>query len=102
MVEGVHMDYRDCFPRFPLPPGQPDELLSELHEAQNALAIVDRYFNLWSTYPSTKETPSSGHHSYVAHEALHEARNIIERVVEVLRIEVAGMPPNADQTTRDE
>lgn len=72
MTKGVHMDYRDCFPRFPLPPGQPDQLLFELHEAQNALAIVEHYV-----------------HSGVAHESLHEARNIIDRVVEMLRIEVA-------------
>lgn len=83
MTKGIHMGYRDCFPRFPLPPGQPDQLLSELHEAQNALAIVEHYV-----------------YSSVAHESLHEARNIIDRVIEMLRIEVAG--PIADQTTRDE
>jgi hypothetical protein len=40
------------------------------------------------------------HHRLVAKEGLHEARNIIDRVIEMLRIEVAG--PIAGQTTRDE
>jgi hypothetical protein len=96
------MDFRDCFPRFPLLPGQPDRLLAELHEAQTALAIAEHYVSFWRAYPSTEETPSSEYHSYAAHEALHEARDIIDCVVEELRIQVAGGPLDADQKPTNE
>lgn len=96
------MDFRDCFPRFPLLPGQPDRLLAELHEAQTVLAIAEHHVSSWRTYSSTKEKPSSGYHSYLAHEALREARNIIDRVVEELRIQVAGVPLDTDQKPTDE
>jgi hypothetical protein len=96
------MDFRDCFPRFPLLPGQPDRLLAELHKAQTALAIAEHYVSFWRAYPSTKEKPSSEYHSYAAHEALREARDIIDCVVEVLRIQVAGVPLDTDQKPTDE
>lgn len=95
------MDYRDCFPRFPLLPGQPDRLLAELHEAQTALAIVEHYVGHCCGYPSTEETPSGEYHLHAVHEALHEAREIIDRVVEILRIQVAGGPLNDDPATTD-
>ena len=96
------MDYRDCFPRFPLLPGQPDRLLAELYEAQTALAIAEHYVSFWGTCPSTEEMSSSEYHSRAAHEALREARDIIDRVVEELRIQVAGVPLDADRKTTDE
>lgn len=96
------MDFRDCFPRFPLLPGQPDRLLAELHEAQTALALAEHYVSVWRAYPPTNETPSSEYHSYVAHEALHKARDIIDSVIEELRIQVAGAPPDPDQKPTDE
>lgn len=96
------MDYRDCVPRFPLLPGQPDRLLAELHEAHIALAIVEHYVSCWQARPSTQKPPPSRHHPYAAHEALHEARNIIDRVIEQLRIQVADAPVNADEKMPDE
>jgi hypothetical protein len=96
------MDYRDCFPRFPLLPGQPDRLLAELYEAQTALVTAEYYVSCWCAYPSTTETPSSTYQSSAAHEALHEALDIIDRVVEALRIQVAGTPLTADRKTTDE
>jgi hypothetical protein len=96
------MDYRDCLPHFPLLPGQPDRLLSELHEAQTALAIVEYHVNCWLAYPFTGNAPPSRHHSYAAHEALHEAREIIDRVIEELRIQVAGTPFDTEEKPSDE
>lgn len=96
------MDYRDCFPRFPLLPGQPDRLLAELYEAQTALVTAEYYVSCWCAYPSTAETPSSRYQSGEAHKALHEALDIIDQVVEALRIQVAGTSLTADQETADE
>lgn len=96
------MDYRDCVPRFPLLPGQPDRLLAELHETQTALAIVAYYVSCWRAYPSTDDTLLARHHSYAAYEALREAREIIDRLVEELRIQVAEIPLNSDEKTPDE
>jgi hypothetical protein len=67
-----------------------------------ALAIAEHYVSFWRAYPSTEETPSSEYHSYAAHEALHEARDIIDCVVEELRIQVAGGPLDADQKPTNE
>jgi hypothetical protein len=96
------MDYRDCFPRFPLLPGQPDRLLAELYEAQTALVTAEYYVSCWCAYPSTAETPSSRYQSGEAHKALHEALDIIDQVVKALRIQVAGTSLTADQETADE
>ncbi|MBV8995301.1 MAG: hypothetical protein JO287_16760 [Pseudonocardiales bacterium] len=96
------MDYRDCVPSFPLLPGQPDRLLAELLEAQTALAIVAYYVSCWRAYLSAENTPPSRYHSLAAHEALHEARDTIDRVIEELRIQVAGTPLNADEKSPDE
>jgi hypothetical protein len=96
------MDFRDCFPRFPLLPGQPDRLLAELHEAQTALAIAEHYVSFWRAYPSTEEMPSSEYHSYAAHEALREARHIIDSVIEELRIQVTGVPQDVDEKMTEE
>lgn len=93
------MDYRDCFPRFPLLPGQPDRLLAELHEAQTALAIVEYYISCRNAYPSTEDEQPSRRHSYAAREALREVRDIIDRIVEELRIQIAGIPFAADDKT---
>lgn len=83
------MDYRDCFPRFPSSLGELDGLLAELHEAQNALSITEHYVMHWCAYPPTEKTLFSARHSRAAYEALREACNIIDRIVEILRIEAA-------------
>lgn len=99
---GDCMDFRDCYPHFPLLPGQPDRLLAKLHEAQTALTIAEHYVRIWREYPSTNKTPSSEYHPYMAHEALHEARDIIDCVVEELRIQAAGVPMDTDRKPADE
>jgi hypothetical protein len=71
------MDYRDCFPRVPLLPGEPDRLLAELHEAQIALTIVEHYVSHCCAYSSIDEAPSSECRFHAAHEALYEARDIM-------------------------
>jgi hypothetical protein len=96
------MDYRDCSPRFPLLPGQPDRLLAELHEAQTALAIVDHYMSCRNVYPFTGNAPPSRWRSYAAHDALREACGIIDRLVEELRIQVAAIPFEPDDKMQDE
>ena len=90
------------FAPFPLLPGQPDRLLSELYQAQTALAIVEYHFSCWRAYPFTGNAPPFRHHSYAAHEALHETREIIDRVIEELRIQVAGTPFDAEEKPSDE
>jgi hypothetical protein len=100
MGRGDGMDYRDCVPRSLLLPGQPDRLLAELHEAQTALAIVESYLGCQPAYPSTENTPASK--SYAAHEALREARDIIDRVIEELAIQVAGIPLDDKEKISDE
>lgn len=96
------MDFRDCFPSFPLLPGQPDRLLAELHEVQTTLAIVEYYLNCWNAYLPVEDTPPRGHHFYAAHETLREARDIIDGIVEKLRIQVAGITSDHDEKQLDE
>ncbi len=96
------MDFRDCFPSFPLLPGQPDRLLAELHEVQTTLAIVEYYLNCWNAYLPAEDTPPRGRHFYAAHETLREARDIIDGIVEKLRIQVAGITSDHDEKQLDE
>ena len=91
------MDYRDCLPRFPLLPGQPDRLLADLLDAQTALATVTYYISCWRAHPTMHNSPLSRRHAYAAHEALHEARDIINGVIEQLRIQVAETPLDDDE-----
>jgi hypothetical protein len=93
------MDYRDCVPHFPLLSGQPDRLLAELLEAQSALTIVAYCLRCWRAHPPTRNTLPSRHHLWAAHEALYDARDIIDRVIEELRIQVAEIPWNIDEKT---
>jgi len=102
MYGGAGMDYRDCFPRFPLLPGQPDRLLAELHEAQTALAIVDYYISCLNAYPFAENALPRRYHSYAAHDALREARDIIDRLVEELRIQIVGILLDTDEKMQDE
>ena len=96
------MDSRDCFPRFPLLPGQPDRLLAELHEVQTTLAIVEYYINCWNSYPPAENISSRGRHYYAVRETLREARDIVDGIVEELRIQVAGIALDVDQKKLDE
>lgn len=96
------MDFRDCFPSFPLLPGQPDRLLAELHEVQTTLAIVEYYLNCWNAYLPAEDTLPRGRHFYAAHETLREARDIIDGIVEKLRIQVAGITSDHDEKQLDE
>ena len=96
------MDFRDCFPSFPLLPVQPDRLLAELHEVQTTLAIVEYYLNCWNAYLPAEDTPPRGRHFYAAHETLREARDIIDGIVEKLRIQVAGITLDHDEKQLDE
>jgi hypothetical protein len=91
------MDYRDCVPRFPLLPGQPDRLLAELYEVQTALAMVEYHISCWNTYLATESPHPSGRQYYAAHESLCDARGIVDGIVEELRIQVAGITLDADE-----
>jgi|SRR5579884_1960874 hypothetical protein len=97
MHGGGGMDYRDCFPRFPLLPGQPDRLLAELHEVQTTLAIVEYYINCWNVSSPAESAPACRRHYYAAHETLREARDIVDDIVEELRVQVAEIVLDADE-----
>jgi hypothetical protein len=78
----------DCTP-FSLPPKQ---CLDEVHDAQAALAVAEHYI---SFCPQTI-SPSSTYHFYATHEALHEARRAIDRVIELLRAETGRSLQRSD------
>lgn len=63
----------------------PEQLVDEVHDAQAALAVAEQYIRSCSqkmiSYPMS--------HFYATHEALHEARKTIDRVIEMLRAEAA-------------
>ena len=96
------MDYRDCVPRFPLLPGEPDRLLAELYEVQTELAIVEYYIRCWMVQPPAGNSPPSGRHSSVALDALRCARDIIDCVIENLRIESVETAVNGNGNKLDE
>jgi len=51
--------------------------------------MAEYYLN--SRYSHHHEELFSAHHSYAAHEALWEAHNTIDHIIEMLRIEAAEM-----------
>jgi 2-phospho-L-lactate transferase/gluconeogenesis factor (CofD/UPF0052 family) len=71
----------DCT-RFSLSPKQ---LLDEVHDAQAALAVAEHYISFCPQIISHCSTS----HFYATHEALHEARKTVDRVIELLRAEAA-------------
>ncbi|MBV8992802.1 MAG: hypothetical protein JO287_03655 [Pseudonocardiales bacterium] len=64
---------------------QPNRLLGELQEAKTAPAMAEYYLSF--RYSHRHEALFSAHHFCVAHEAVWEARNAIDQVIEMLRIE---------------
>ena len=78
--EGVFMSRPSSsdFTDFPL---SPQRLIDEVHNARAALAAAEHYI---SSFPQP-----SMHHFCATHEALHEARKAIDRVIEMLRAEAA-------------
>jgi hypothetical protein len=96
------MDYRDCIPRFPLLPGQPDRLLAELCEVQTTLALVQYYIHCWNAHaPAENVRPCRSHYDTVC-ETLRVACDIVDGVVEELRIQVAGIALDVDEKKLDE
>lgn len=79
------MDYPYSFPPSP---DQPDRLLTELHEAQVALTIAEYHIRSWRADPTPGHPPLSL--SYLAHEALHEAGQLVDRIAEMLKIQACG------------
>ena len=65
-------------------------------------AIVEYYLNCWNAYLPAEDTPPRGRHFYAAHETLREARDIIDGIVEKLRIQVAGITLDHDEKQLDE
>jgi transcriptional regulator GlxA family with amidase domain len=63
----------------------PEQLVDEVHDAQAALAVAEHYISS----SSQKTTSYAMHQFYATHEALHEARKTIDRVIEMLRAEAA-------------
>ncbi len=62
----------------------PKQLSDEMHDAQAALAVAGHYI---SCCPQTlRHLPN--YQYYATHEALHEARKTIDRIIELLRTEV--------------
>lgn len=70
--------------------GQPDGLLAELYQAQAALGIAEYHLRLWLANSVTGNMPFRAYRSYAAREAVNEAGEIIDRIAEMLRLEVAG------------
>lgn len=62
------------------------QLVGEVHDAQTALALAGHYISSCSQ----KTTPYATCRFFATHEALHEARKTIDRVIEMLRAEAAG------------
>ncbi len=86
------MDYPDppSFPSFRPSADQPDGLLAELHEVQAALVIAEYHIRLWRANSATGNMPFRAYRAYAAHEAVHEAGRVIDRIAEMLRIEATG------------
>ena len=61
----------------------PKQLSDEMRDAQAALGAAEHYI---SCCPQTLRHLST-YQYYATHEALHEARKAIDRVIELLRIE---------------
>ena len=87
---------------------QPDGLLTDLQEAQNGLAIAQRYITAWRRDPLIEETRFSAYQASVACEALFEARDVIDRarsvidrVLDTLATQGGGHAHSAPTTRRD-
>ena len=87
---------------------QPDGLLTDLNEAQSALAIAERYITAWRRDPLIEETRFSTHQANVASDALFEARNVIDRartviddVIEMVAGQDSGRPCSAPTSRRE-
>ena len=77
------------FDRFSL---SSQQLLDEVHDAQAALVVAEHYV---SCCPHIIN-PCSPYHLYATHEALHEARKTIDRVIEKLRAEAGRSLQRSD------
>jgi len=86
------MDYPDLpsSPNAQPAADQPDRLLAELYQAQVALGIAEYHLRWWRANFATGNMPFRAYRSYAAHETVHEAGGIIDRIAELLRIEAAG------------
>jgi hypothetical protein len=65
----------------------PQQLLDEVHDAQAALAVAEHHIS----FRPQKISPCSTYHFYATHEALHEARKTVDRVIELLRAEARSL-----------
>ena len=77
------------FDRFSL---SSQQLLDEVHDAQAALVVAEHYVSCCPQIISA----CSPYHFYATHEALHEARKTIDRVIEKLRAEVGRSLQRSD------
>ncbi len=70
---------------------KPDRLLTELHEAQLALAIAEHHITLWrAKFATMSKVQCRPRISCVAHQALHEAGRTIDHIAELLKIQAHG------------
>ncbi len=77
--------------QFPLPADQSDRLLTELHEAQLALAIAEYHIRLWhAKFATMSKVQFRPRLSNVAHQALHETCGAIDHIAELLKIQAHG------------
>jgi hypothetical protein len=72
----------------PPSPAQPDRLVIELQEARAALAVAGYHIKAWRADPTPEHPPLSL--PYLAHEALHQAGQLIDRIAEMLTIQAWG------------
>ncbi len=77
-------------PTFKPAADQTDGLLAELSQAQVALGIAEYHLRLWRANSATGNMPFRAYRAYAAHEAAHEAGEIIDRIAEMLRNDAAG------------
>ncbi|MGH3774619.1 MAG: hypothetical protein ACRDRR_02600 [Pseudonocardiaceae bacterium] len=75
-------------PTFPPFVDEADGLLAEVYQAQAALRIAEYHIRLWRANSATGNMSFRAYRSYAAHEAVHEAGEVIGRIAEMLRIEV--------------
>lgn len=95
----MYFDDRDSC--FPLSLDQADALVAELNQAHITLAMAAQYIIVWRRASAHGGNLISAYHSYAAHEALHEARKIVDRVAELLRNEVAAVHAGANRQQHD-
>lgn len=69
----------------------PDRLLTELHEAQRALATAEHHIRSWrAQIAATENVYIRPRVSCVAHQALHEAGRAIDDIAALLKIQAHG------------